>query len=47
MHSPPCSAWQLQEGGAIFQERWATFVFNGPASFVNNKAWNVSILPGH
>lgn len=36
-------ACQLQEGGAIFQERWATFVFNGPASFVNNKAWNVSI----
>lgn len=30
-----------QDGGAIYQERWATFVFNSFATFQENAAWNV------
>ena len=38
----PLLSWQ--EGGAIFQERFATFVFNSFATFGENVAQNVSPL---
>ena len=30
-----------QDGGAIYQKKWATFVFNSFVTFQENSAWNV------
>lgn len=41
---PLVLCWFSQRGAAIFQEKWATFVFNGFTTFTDNRCIDVSAI---